>query len=88
MDTVELNIQLSPKDPWSDIVIAELSEHGFDSFVTTDEGVLAYAPISINTDEVVKESFSLNHLTRYSTRAQNFGVNFVGIILQLNEHHQ
>jgi ribosomal protein L11 methyltransferase len=56
MDTVELNIQLSPKDPWSDIVIAELSEHGFDSFVTTDEGVLAYAPISINTDEVVKES--------------------------------
>ena len=56
MDTVELNIQLSPKDPWSDIVIAELSEHGFDSFVTTDEGVLAYASISINTDEVVKES--------------------------------
>ncbi|MDP5098489.1 MAG: 50S ribosomal protein L11 methyltransferase [Crocinitomicaceae bacterium] len=56
MDTVELNIQLSPKDPWSDIIIAELSEHGFDSFVTTDEGVLAYAPISINTDEVVKES--------------------------------
>ncbi len=56
MDTIELNIQLSPKDPWSDIVIAELSEQGFDSFVTTEDGVLAYAPESINTDEVVKQS--------------------------------
>jgi len=56
MDTIELNIQLSPKDPWSDIVIAELSEQGFDSFVATDEGLLAYAPASINTDEVVKQS--------------------------------
>lgn len=56
MDTVELNIQLKPKDPWSDIVIAELSELGFDSFVTTDEGLLAYAPITIDSDEIVKQS--------------------------------
>lgn len=56
MDTIELNIQLTPKDPWSDIVIAELSEQGFDSFVNTDEGLLAYAPITINSEEVVKQS--------------------------------
>lgn len=56
MDTIELNIQLTPKNPWSDIVIAELSEQGFDSFVATDEGVLAYAPNSVDTDEVIKNS--------------------------------
>jgi ribosomal protein L11 methyltransferase len=56
MDTIELNIHLSPKDPWSDIVIAQLSEQGFDSFVTTDEGILAYAPFSVDTDAVLKES--------------------------------
>ena len=56
MDTIELNIQLTPKDPWSDIVIAELSEQGFDSFVNTDEGLLAYAPITVNSDEALKQS--------------------------------
>lgn len=56
MDTIELNIQLTPKDPWSDIVIAALSEQGFDSFVNTDEGILAYAPASVDTDQVVKNS--------------------------------
>ena len=52
MDTLELKIELTPKDPWSDIFIAELSELGFDSFVNIDNGILAYAPADINLEEV------------------------------------
>lgn len=56
MDTIELNIHLNPKEPWSDIVIAELSEKGFDSFVNTDDGVLAYAEASVDVDAILSES--------------------------------
>lgn len=56
MDTIELNIQLSPKDPCSDIIIAELSELGFDSFVNTENGVLAYAPSSIDLKKVLAQT--------------------------------
>ncbi len=65
MDTVELNIVLDPKDPWSDIVISELSEMGFDSFVSTDQGVMAYANASLNVDEVLRDSI-LNSPTEFT----------------------
>lgn len=70
MDTLELKIDVSPKNPWSDILIAELSELGFDSFVDTEEGILAYAPSKINIEEVLSKtslfgenegSFSTSH---------------------------
>lgn len=50
MDTLELTIDIEPKDPWSDIVIAELAEQGFDSFVNTDTGIIAYANATIDLD--------------------------------------
>lgn len=56
LDTQELTIKLSPKTPWSDVLIAELSELGFDSFVDTKEGIQAYAPMAIDTDEVLKQT--------------------------------
>ena len=39
---IEYNFIVSPLQPASDILIAELGEQGFDSFVETEEGVLAY----------------------------------------------
>lgn len=65
MDTLELNIHLNPKDPWSDIVIAQLSENGFDSFVNTDDGVLAYAQAKIDVDTILADSI-LNQPTEFS----------------------
>ncbi len=56
MDTLELNIKLKPCKPWSEILIAELAELGFDSFVETDEGIQAYAPAELNYQEVLKQS--------------------------------
>ena len=44
MDYVEINFTVTPKNPAVDILIAELGEIGFESFVETDNGVLAYIP--------------------------------------------
>lgn len=39
---IEYNFKVSPLQPASDILIAELGEAGFESFVENEEGVLAY----------------------------------------------
>jgi ribosomal protein L11 methyltransferase len=41
-DYIEVKCNVEPIDPGVDILIAELSEIGFDSFVETEIGVLAY----------------------------------------------
>jgi ribosomal protein L11 methyltransferase len=44
MDYIEWNIKLEPRSPWSEILVAQLGEEGFDSFVDTEDGVQAYIP--------------------------------------------
>ena len=56
MDTIEVTIDLNPKDPWSEILIAELAENGFDSFVTTESGIKAYAAADIPLDSVLERT--------------------------------
>ena len=57
MDYLELTISISPHDPWTEILTAELAELGFESFVETEEGVQAYAAVkNINLEDVVKNS--------------------------------
>ena len=55
MHTIELKIKLIPKNPWSDILIAELSNHGFDSFVDTDEGIIAYCQDSLDINDIISD---------------------------------
>lgn len=59
MDTLEVQISLNPKSPWSEILVAELSELGFDSFVDTDSGIIAYGNAELNATELLKQT-SLN----------------------------
>ncbi|MDB4324018.1 50S ribosomal protein L11 methyltransferase [Crocinitomicaceae bacterium] len=56
MDTIELTIKLTPNEPWSEIIVAELSEVGFESFVHTDECLIAYSPVTIDYDDAIKQS--------------------------------
>ncbi len=39
---VEISCQVTPVYPWSDLLIAELGAEGYESFVNTDIGFLAY----------------------------------------------
>ncbi|MEM8845652.1 MAG: 50S ribosomal protein L11 methyltransferase, partial [Bacteroidota bacterium] len=39
---IEFKFDIEPREPFSDILMAELGELGFESFVETESGVLAY----------------------------------------------
>ncbi|MES2554573.1 MAG: 50S ribosomal protein L11 methyltransferase [Bacteroidota bacterium] len=62
MDYVEVTIDLQPRDPWAEVLIAELAELGFESFVETTTGIQAFAPVTIGSvDELLKTtSLQLN----------------------------
>lgn len=53
MNFVELKVSVQPE--FSDIMVAELAELGYDSFVDTEEGVAAYVSEELFDEEGVKE---------------------------------
>lgn len=57
MDYIELTVELTPRDPWADILVAELADLGFESFVETETGIQAYAPVQIgDVSSILKET--------------------------------
>ncbi len=53
MNYIEVNFTLNPIQPYTEILIAELSDLPFDSFVETDTGLLAYVPAKyFNVEEL------------------------------------
>lgn len=58
MDYLELKITLSPLKPFSEILVAQLADAGFESFVETEEGILAYGQTSETTlERALTETF-------------------------------
>lgn len=47
MDYIELSLEIVPRNPWAEVLIAELADLGFESFVETETGIQAYAPATI-----------------------------------------
>ncbi len=57
MDYLELTVNIQPRDPWAEILVSQLAELGFESFVDTEEGVLAYGQVAqIDIANAIKES--------------------------------
>jgi ribosomal protein L11 methyltransferase len=57
MDYLEVIIELNPRTPWAEILVAELADLGFESFVDTPKGIEAYAPVTIGKiEELIKET--------------------------------
>jgi ribosomal protein L11 methyltransferase len=57
MDYLELTINIQPREPWAEILVSQLAELGFESFVDTETGVLAYAQVTeIDLENAIKES--------------------------------
>lgn len=54
-DYIEFIVSVEPKEDGSDILIAQLSELGFESFVETENGFNAYIQQSNYSDELVKK---------------------------------
>lgn len=62
MEYIEVNFTINPVDPWRDLLAAELGEIGYESFVETDKGLLAYVPASL---------FKADEISTVDTIAQN-----------------
>lgn len=58
---IEYSFQLEPKEPWSDVLIAQLGEAGFDSFIDTDNGIKAYVLQSIDSDAILDDVSLMDH---------------------------
>lgn len=46
MDYIELTVELIPRNPWTEIVIQQLAEVGYESFVENEKGLQAYAQVN------------------------------------------
>jgi ribosomal protein L11 methyltransferase len=57
---IEYKFTVSPKEPATEILIAELGSVGFESFVETEEGVVAYIQKQDWNSELLSEIFVLN----------------------------
>ncbi|MCC7331197.1 MAG: 50S ribosomal protein L11 methyltransferase [Flavobacteriales bacterium] len=60
MNYIELSIEVTPIEPGRDILIAELAEIGFESFVEFELGVNAYIQESLFNEDEMKQLFSFN----------------------------
>lgn len=60
MDYIELDCKVAPIEPGNEIVIAELGELGFESFVEDEEGLKAYIPKESYSEEVINKLTSLD----------------------------
>ncbi len=57
MDYIELTITLNPLRPWNDILVAELADLGFESFIEQENGLQAYAPVTVgNVETLIQET--------------------------------
>ncbi len=57
---IEYNFTISPKEPATEILIAELGNVGFESFVETENGVTAYIQKADYTPTVLEAIYILN----------------------------
>lgn len=58
---LECDFKVNPLQPATDILIAELGEVGFESFVETDSGLLGYILKSEWKEGLLDDLFALNH---------------------------
>jgi ribosomal protein L11 methyltransferase len=54
MNYIEYTFQVNPKHPFTDILVAQLAEIGFESFCETDSGVQAYIEEAAHNNEILK----------------------------------
>lgn len=58
---IAYHFKIEPKDPGVDILLAELGELAFDSFVETEEGLSAYIQVNDDTADLLNDVYILNN---------------------------
>jgi ribosomal protein L11 methyltransferase len=50
---VEYSFKLTPRQPWNDVLMAQLGEVGFESFIDTEDGIKAYVLQSLDSEHIL-----------------------------------
>lgn len=58
---IAYHFKIEPKDPGAEILLAELGELAFDSFVETEEGLSAYIQNQLHTTDLLNDIYILNN---------------------------
>lgn len=58
---ISYNFTVSPKEPATEILIAELGYAGFESFVETENGVIAYIKKEEHTENILNDIYALKN---------------------------
>lgn len=67
MEYIELTCKIEPLNPGCDILIAELGEIGYESFVETEEGIQAYIQSSLFSEEALKNISIIKDIDNFKT---------------------
>ena len=60
-DYFEYRFTVYPKNPWEDILLSQLQQLPFDSFLSTEEGLNAYLPKKQDKESLLDSVVLLNH---------------------------
>ena len=60
-DYLEYRFTVYPKNPWEDILLSQLQQLPFDSFLSTEEGLNAYLPKKQDKESLLDSVVLLNH---------------------------
>lgn len=58
---LEFNFKINPVQPWSEILMAELINIGFDSFTEESDGILGYIPKDLFNEATLESLWLLHH---------------------------
>ncbi len=58
---IAYHFKIEPKDPGSDILLAELGELDFDSFVETEEGLSAYIQEHLHNQDILNDIYIMSN---------------------------
>ena len=56
---ISYTFQITPREPVTEILIAELGNAGFESFVENEEGVIAYIQKEDNREDILEDIYIL-----------------------------
>lgn len=66
MDYVELTITFNEIDPWRDIMVSNLAEKGFESFVETKWGLQSYIPENMFSENMLADLKNVEAISEFS----------------------
>ncbi|NOQ72023.1 MAG: 50S ribosomal protein L11 methyltransferase [Crocinitomix sp.] len=68
MNYIELSITFNEIEPWRDIMVSNLAEKGFESFVETKSGLQSYIPENDFNAELISEYNSLDAIAEMTVK--------------------